>query len=144
MWFKHKRPPQSVFLPSLLLATVQSEVVVNPLNQQHLNFHTNNSLEIQEPVEDKIPGTMSECIGTRHAMYLPAHLVSLFMGTHRTPRKALMRVHTALSRLGDLETFQPLLDWLLVAVMRDGALAIEQASGPTSPILENGLHKRSI
>jgi hypothetical protein len=42
--------PQAVFLPSLLLATVQSEVVVHPLNQHLLNFHVPNNLEIQEPV----------------------------------------------------------------------------------------------
>jgi hypothetical protein len=78
-------------------------------------------------------------------MYLPAHLVSLFMGTHRTPpRAALMRVRTVLSKLEDLETFKPLLNWLRVAVTCDGACAIERASGPTSPIMENCLHERLI
>ncbi len=77
-------------------------------------------------------------------MYLLAHLVFLFMDTRRTLRKALMSDHTALSKLGDLETFKPLLDWLRVAVTRDGALAIERASGPTSPIMENRLQERLI
>ena len=112
--------PQAVFLPPLLLATVQSDVVVHPLNQQLLNFHADDNLEVQDPVEADVPETMSESIGTRHAMYLPAHLVPLFMGTRRTPREALMIVHTALIELGDLETFKPLMDWLRVAVTRDG------------------------
>jgi hypothetical protein len=137
--------PQAVFLPSLLLATIQQDVVVHPLNQQLLNFHADDNLEIQEPVDDDVPETMSECIETRHAMYLPAHLVPLFMGTRRTPREALMKVHSALSELGDdLKTFKPLLDWLRVAVTRNGALAIKRASGPSSPIMENRLHERLI
>jgi hypothetical protein len=136
--------PQAVFLPPLLLATVQLDVVAHPLNQQLLNFHADDNLEVQDPVEADVPETMSESIGTRHAMYLPAHLVPLFMGTRRTPREALMIVHTALIELGDLETFKPLMDWLRVAVTRDGALAIERASGPTSPIMENRLHERLI
>ena len=77
--------PQAVFLPSLLLATVELEVVVHPLNQQLLNFHAKDNLEIQEPVEEDVSEAISKRIGTRHAMYLPAHLVSLFMGTCRTP-----------------------------------------------------------
>jgi hypothetical protein len=109
-------PQQAVFLPSLLLATAQLEVVVCLLNQQLLNFHSNNNLQIQEPVEDDIPETMAELISTRQAMYLPAHLVFLFMGKRHTPRKASIRVHTALSELGDLETFKPLLDWLRTAI----------------------------
>jgi hypothetical protein len=136
--------PQAVFLPSLLLATVQQEVVVHPLKQHLLNFHAGNNLEIQEPVEDDVPTTMRECIGTRHAMYLPAHLVPMFMGTRRTPREALMGVPTALSKLGNLETFKPLLDWLCVTVTHDGALIIERARGPTVPIMENRLHERLI
>jgi hypothetical protein len=137
---------QAVLLPWLLLATaVQEEVVVHPLGQQLLNFqHANDNLEIQEPVEDDVPTTMTGRIGTRHAMYLSAHLVPMFIGTRSTPREALMGVHTALSKLGDLETFKPLLDWLRVAVTRDGALAIERASRPTSPIMENRLHERLI
>jgi hypothetical protein len=87
---------------------------------------------------------MSERIGTRHAMYLLAHLVFLFMDTRRTLRKALMSDHTALSKLGDLETFKPLLDWLWVAATYDGALAMERASSLTSPIMENCLHEQLI
>jgi hypothetical protein len=136
--------PQAVFLPSFLLATVQQEVVIHPLNQQLLNFHTGNNLEIQEPVEDNLPTTMPERIGTVHAVYLAAHLVPMSMGTRRTLREALMGVYTALSKLGDLEAFKSLLDWLRMAVTRDGALAMERASGPTAPIIENRLHEQLI
>jgi hypothetical protein len=87
---------------------------------------------------------MTERIRMRHAMYLSAYLVPIFMGTRRTPREALMGVKKALRKLGDLEKCKPLLDWLRVVVTCDGALAIERASGPTSPITENCLHKRLI
>jgi hypothetical protein len=123
---------------------MEQEVVVHPLNQQVLNFHAGDNLQIQEPVEDNVYTTMMERIRMRHAMYLSAHLVPMFMGTRRTPREALMGVKKALRKLGDLEKCKPLLDWLRVVVTRDGALAIERASGPTSPIMENRLHKRLI
>jgi hypothetical protein len=87
---------------------------------------------------------MSKCIRTNHAMYLPAHLVSLYTGTCHTPWEALMRVQTAHSKLGDLEMFKPLLDCLCMAITRDNTLAIKQASGLTSPIKEDCLHKRLI
>jgi hypothetical protein len=136
--------PQAVFLPPLLLSTVTDKVSVHPLNQQLLNFHANDNMEVQEPVEADTPAAMIEKIGTCHAMYLLAQLVPLFLTQRRAPRDALMAVHTVLIETGDLEAFKPPVDWLCVAVTRDGATAIERASGPASPIMENRLHERLI
>jgi hypothetical protein len=56
--------PQAVFLPHLLLITINQEVAVHPLKQQLLDFHANNNLEVQEHVGAAVPAELIDKIVT--------------------------------------------------------------------------------
>jgi hypothetical protein len=77
--------PQAVLLPPTVLATTNQAVKVHLLNQQLLNFQTDDTLQRQEAVRADVPEEMSEEIRTRHAMYVPAQLIPYFLERRRTP-----------------------------------------------------------
>ncbi len=131
--------PQACFLPSLLFTIAPAGVKVLPLQQQVLSLFADDSLEYLESAGDDVPEGQYDVIKTRHGMYLPAHLVPLFLGRRSTPRQALLSVHSALDTPEELESHRPLADWLRAAVTCNGASIIELATAPSALQLDPAL-----
>jgi hypothetical protein len=117
---------------------------VDLLNQQLLNFISNDALQLLEPTDPDTPADMKDKIRTRHAMYIPPQLVHLFLERRLTPRQALVSVHSALTVDGTAALYQPLMDWLRAAATTEGHAAIERATVPASPIMDGVLQGRLV
>jgi hypothetical protein len=136
--------PQAVFFPPLLLAATQQVITVDCIEQQLLNFVSDDSLQLLDPTDPATPEDLKDDIRTRHAMYLPPQFVHLFLERRLTPRQALLSVHAALTTSGTIADYKPLMDWLRVAATKEGHGAIERASGPGAPIMDAVLQARLV
>jgi hypothetical protein len=136
--------PQAVLMPPLLLAPVPQGIKVANLAQQLLQFHANDTLQRLPAVSDDVPEDLCEIIKTRHAMYVPAELASLFLEGRLTPREALIATHSALVPIEGLDTFKPLVDWLRAAATEEGAAIIERAQPPATPLMDGILQGRLV
>jgi hypothetical protein len=68
-------------------------------------------------------------------------MVTEFLGETFTPRGALIMIDHLLEAGGSREEHQILTEWLHVACMEDGKVAIQRAQNPTVPLSDEELVK---
>jgi hypothetical protein len=136
--------PKAAILPPRILGNLGVSIRCHTLERMMLAFVKNDDLQIFEHITLDAAENTYEEVWTRSAVYLPVELASAFLAERLTPRRALMKVNSFCNFTESPEDYNILLDWLRIACMEDGKVAIQRGQNPTVPIMDDELVTRLL